>query len=104
MFRDLNLLAYPKQGRALCWENAEADGYQHPETWHAALPPVGKGAEKWIAQLWLRAYRFGARVDLEDPLRHRRGSPLRGDEALPDGFDLPGPSDMEPELGEKETS
>ncbi len=50
-FKDLNIAVQPKAGRAVIWTNTNPDGTTHPETVHAALPPRGKGTEKWVIQL-----------------------------------------------------
>ena len=53
-FADADLEVRPRQGRALVFFPAFADGSLDRRTWHEALPAV---AEKWVAQVWIRQRR-----------------------------------------------
>ena len=75
-FRDLNVAVKPKQGRAVCWTNTNPDGSVHRETLHAALPPEGEDAEKWVIQLWFRPYRMHKIKPKLEPLQTQAGVPL----------------------------
>ena len=88
-FRDLNVAVKPKAGRAVCWTNTNPDGTVHRETLHAALPPEGEDAEKWVIQLWFRPYRMYRIEPKLEPLQARDGVPLTGDESLPPGTWIP---------------
>jgi prolyl 4-hydroxylase len=85
-FKDLNLAVKPTAGRAVIWTNVNPDGSKHLETVHAALPPRGENAEKWVIQLWFRPYRM---MPIANPLQPRQiaaGTPLSGSETLPVGL------------------
>jgi len=84
-FTRLNLLARPKLGRAICWVNTDPDGKRHPETHHAALPPVGADVEKWVVQLWFRGYPVNSNTPLPQPLAGIQGQPLSDTDLLPEG-------------------
>ncbi len=84
-FTQLNLLARPKLGRAICWVNTDPDGTRHPESHHAALPPVGDGVEKWVVQLWFRAYPATPQTPRPQARAGVQGQPLQPDDVLPDG-------------------
>ena len=88
-FRDLNVAVRPKQGRAVCWTNMNPDGSAHMETLHAALPPEGADAEKWVIQLWFRPYRMHSIAAELEARQARPGKPLSGAENLPDGVWFP---------------
>jgi len=95
-FRDLNLLLKPKCGRAACWIITNPDGSRHFETWHAALPPKGKDTEKWMMQMWFRAYPTqNTQAIIPDPPQYKTGHRLNGDEPLPPGAFAPGDVDEE---------
>jgi prolyl 4-hydroxylase len=84
-FRDLQVAVQPKAGRAVCWTNTNPDGSTHPETVHAALPPHGAAAEKWVIQIWFRPYRMHRIRQRLQPLQVRPGVPLQDSAGLPDG-------------------
>jgi prolyl 4-hydroxylase len=84
-FARLNLLARPKLGRAICWVSTDPDGKRHPETHHAALPPVGSGVEKWVVQLWFRGYPASRNVPQPQPRPGIQGQPLTETDPLPEG-------------------
>ena len=81
-FKDLNIAAQPKRGRAIIWTNMNPDGSKHLETLHAALPPRGKDTEKWVIQLWFRPYRMHPIREQLKPLQMTAGRPLKGDEPM----------------------
>jgi len=86
IFPDLNVIAQPVCGRAVCWVNSDLDKSVRRETRHAALPVLKDGAEKWILQLWLRGYKCSKVLK---PMMYEgmpAGVPLQGDESLPAGF------------------
>jgi len=85
-FKDLNIAVQPKAGRAVIWTNMNPDGTTHMETVHAALPPRGAGAEKWVIQLWFRPYRMHRIHSVLPSLQTRTGKPLTGKEILPEGI------------------
>jgi len=87
-FSRLNLLASPKLGRAVCWVNTDPDGTRHPETLHAALPPKGEGAEKWVIQLWFRGYPWSKRTPTPVARPAPVGKPLSAADELPAGVSL----------------
>ena len=84
-FARLNLLARPKLGRAICWINTDPDGRRHPETHHAALPPVGEDVEKWVVQLWFRGYPKTRGMPRPFPRPGIQGEALAPNAVLPDG-------------------
>ncbi|MDG2156234.1 MAG: 2OG-Fe(II) oxygenase [Gammaproteobacteria bacterium] len=84
-FSKLNLVARPKLGRAICWVNTDSDGKRHPETHHAALPPVGEGVEKWVVQLWFRGYPATRSMQKPVPRSGIQGEALAPDAVLPEG-------------------
>lgn len=84
-FKELNVAVRPKAGRAVIWTNVNPDGSKHLETLHAALPPRGEGAEKWVIQLWFRPYKMIPIPEQLPPLQVATGKPLKGDEQLPPG-------------------
>ena len=84
-FAKLNLLARPKLGRAICWVNTDPDGKRHPETHHAALPPIGADVEKWVVQLWFRGYPATSQTPLPEPQPGIKGQPLTAADVLPEG-------------------
>lgn len=49
--RDLTIAA--ESGRAVCFENTDADGRPRQDSLHASLPVVT--GEKWVASLWFRS-------------------------------------------------
>jgi len=91
-FKELNIAVKPTAGRAVIWTNMNPDGSKHLETAHAALPPRGAEAEKWVIQLWFRPYQMYPIRETLKPLQTTSGEPLRGDEALPDGTWIPSAS------------
>ena len=86
MFPDLNVVARPVQGRAICWVNSDPDKSVRRESRHSALPVLKETAEKWVIQLWLRDYEGSQPVKpmLFQPLP--AGAPLTGAEQLPNGI------------------
>lgn len=90
VFEKLNIGVRPKCGRAVIWTNKNEDGFIHPESLHEAMP-VSPGAVKWVIQLWFRGYPLIAMPAVSsDNLQVKRGEPLQGNEALPDGVWAPG--------------
>ena len=79
----------PKTGRAVIWTNMNPDGSKHLETAHAALPPHGENAEKWVIQLWFRPYRMHPIKEQLQPRQAIPGIPLSGNEELPAGTWIP---------------
>jgi prolyl 4-hydroxylase len=88
-FKDLNVAVKPKTGRAVIWTNMNPDGSKHLETAHAALPPHGENAEKWVIQLWFRPYRMHPIKEQLQPRQATPGIPLTGNEKLPAGTWIP---------------
>jgi prolyl 4-hydroxylase len=90
VFEKLNIGIRPKLGRAVIWTNTNPDGSKHSETVHEALP-VAPGHEKWVIQLWFRAY---AMIGISSKSilapQAMRGRPLTGNETLPQGAFAPG--------------
>jgi len=85
VFEQLNIGVRPRLGRAVIWTNRNPDGSPHPETRHEALP-VTNGGEKWVIQLWFRAYSL---IDIPpgavEPPQVRPGAPLQDGDAVPAG-------------------
>lgn len=88
-FKDLNIAVRPMTGRAVIWTNMNPDGTTHMETVHAALPPQGDDAEKWVIQLWFRPYQMHPVRNSLKKLQTRQGKPLTETDALPPGTWLP---------------
>ncbi len=90
VFEKLNVGVRPKLGRAVIWTNTNPDGSKHSETVHEALP-VEPGYEKWVIQLWFRAYAMiGVPEKSVLSPQAARGIPLVGNETLPPGAFAPG--------------
>ena len=87
-FTQLDLLVHPKLGRAVCWVNTDPDGARHPETHHAALPPVGADTEKWVVQLWFRGYPASLKTPKPIARPGIVGKRLTQADVLPDGVCL----------------
>lgn len=85
VFEQLNIGVRPRLGRAVIWTNRNPDGSPHPETRHEAMP-VTNGGEKWVIQLWFRAYSL---IDIPpgmvDAPQTRPGAALTGNENIPAG-------------------
>ncbi len=88
LFDDLNLVAHPVCGRAVVWPNSDLDAKSIPESVHSALPVLGEGAEKWVAQLWFRAYRVGPKAEPVARRAPQAGKPLSQASELPPGVSL----------------
>lgn len=86
VFERLNLRARPVRGRALCWVNSLADKTVREETLHSALPVLKPGAEKWVAQMWFRAYKVAPVAALPAAGEFPAGRPLDPGLGLPDGI------------------
>lgn len=85
-FAGLNLEVRPKMGRAVFWTNANPDGSYHREYAHAGLPVSGAETEKWVANIFFRAYNVqkSSFKPLQAP-QLQVGEPLKGGETLPAG-------------------
>jgi hypothetical protein len=94
-FTQLDLLAHPKLGRAVCWVNTDPDGTRHPESHHGALPPVGADTEKWVMQLWFRGYPAARRTPTPIAQPGIVGQRLTEADVLPDGVRLSGDLDYD---------
>ena len=85
VFEQLNIGVRPRLGRAVIWTNRNPDGSPHPETRHEAMP-VTNGGEKWVIQLWFRAYSL---IDIPPGMveapQTRPGAALTGNESVPAG-------------------
>lgn len=85
VFEKLNIGVRPKLGRAVIWTNTNPDGSNHAETRHEAMPVIN-GGEKWIVQLWFRAYgMINVPADIVSAPQIAPGAPLDGSEILPGG-------------------
>jgi prolyl 4-hydroxylase len=58
LFNALHFAVQPVCGRAVIWNNSDTRGNRLKESVHTALPITREGSEKWVAQLWFRAYKF----------------------------------------------
>jgi prolyl 4-hydroxylase len=89
LFDKLNLIAHPVCGRAVLWVNSDLDKKARGESVHSSLPVLTEGAEKWVAQLWFRSYKFNSRarpIELSD---HPAGIPVEQSTPLPTGISIP---------------
>jgi prolyl 4-hydroxylase len=87
-FEKLNLVAQPVCGRALVWQNSDLGRIRLDSSYHSALPILKEGAEKWVAQLWFRAYpQTNTRPEARS--EPAAGVPLQPSSHLPPGVYLP---------------
>ena len=87
-FEKLNLVAQPVCGRAVVWNNSDLGRVRLAESYHSSLPILKEGTEKWVAQLWFRAYR---QTNFRPNARTTpsAGIPLKASTPLPPGVHLP---------------
>jgi len=76
IFPRLNIITQPVCGRAIIWVNSDLDANARMETLHAAMPILREGAEKWVAQLWFRAYKMNDKTALVPRANPMPGEPL----------------------------
>lgn len=88
LFEKLRLVARPVRGRAVLWINSDTGRQVIPETLHSALPILNDSAEKWVAQMWFRAYPVSS--DVVPPARGDRpaGQPLSAASQVPEGISV----------------
>ena len=91
MFSKLRIAAQPKACRAISWINRDADGSNHDESNHAALPVIGD-AEKWVIQLWYRSYAVCGEASSQIEIPITTGSPVTPETTLPDGVSYHSPA------------
>jgi len=88
LFHKLNLVTQPVRGRAVIWVNSDTDRKAIPETLHSSLPVVNDNAEKWVAQMWFRAYTVSGDVSPIPRANQPAGKPLSAGNELPRGVSV----------------
>lgn len=83
LFDKLNFAAHPVCGRAVIWNNSDTRSKVLQESVHSALPVTREGAEKWVVQLWFRAYRMRSNLELPARADPPQGIPLSDASSLP---------------------
>ncbi len=85
-FEKLNFVSQPVAGRAVMWVNSDRQKQALPESRHASLPVTNDSAEKWVAQMWFRAYEFSVGATPAERADVPPGKPLTDNDALPAGL------------------
>lgn len=84
LFNELHFAVQPICGRAVVWNNSDTRRNALKDSLHTALPITREGTEKWVAQLWFRAYKTNSgirpleRTDPPEGIPLRDASKLRG--------------------------